>query len=305
MIYMIKKPTIIITSPARTGTTFFYKLFDEITYNTICFHEPDRFGIKNVNAELKGKNTFQDRIWKIQNFGLLNLTLKKPLDKWGLLSLSHKRMSDEIKIEECSKKIEECRKKFIESFEENVYIESNYHYYGLIDVIEKVFKQHKLIYIMRDGRDWVRSHINIELFYHEKDLHTILNNRLTPKKIKDEKYIDRWDNMSQFEKLCWAWTKINSYALETIKKNKNAKMFYFEDIFKSKDKYENIVKILEFTKTLDDIQYNFEKISGIIEEKVHKNPSNKFPKWDDWSEKQKNQFEEICGPLMTKLRYFN
>ena len=88
--------------------------------------------------------------------------------------------------------------------------------------------------------------MNAKLFYHNADFNTIFNKRLTPIIINDLNYKNKWKYMSQFEKLCWGWTEINNYALNTINKNPNAKLFYFENIFKSKDKYYNLDNLLKF-----------------------------------------------------------
>jgi hypothetical protein len=300
---MIEKPSIIITSAARTGTTFFFKFFKEVMENCIAFHEPDRFGIKSVPEEMMGNNKFQDDIWKINKFGFLNLTLKKLFGKWGLISLSNKRISGEITVEDASKIFLKERKNFIDSFSEEIYVESSYHYYGLIDVTNQSFKNHKLVYVVRDGRDWVRSHINVGLFYHKYDFNTIFNKRLTPMLLNDNLYKTRWKSMSQFEKLCWVWVKINEYAYKTIEKNPNAKLYYFEDIFKSQKKYNNLNKLLEFVTSLEDVDIKYKDFKGKLEEKVYKNPSSGFPHWKNWSKKYKNSFDEICGPLMSKLGY--
>jgi len=300
---MIKKPTIIITSGARTGTTFFYKLFREILIDGASFHEPDRFGIKTVPEEIENLNRYQYDLWKIKKFGFFNITLLKFLGKWGLLSISNNRMSNNLSIDLASKKIIKQRKKFIESFKEKIYVESSYNYYGLIDVLPNAFENHKLLYIVRDGRDWVRSHINVGMFYNKNDFNTIFNKRITPHMLKDEEYIDKWEKMDQFEKLCWSWMRINEYAINTIKKNPYAKMFSFEKLFLGKDKYKNLNEMLDFCSSLKNYDANLDKLNGILEKKAYKNPSNKFPHWKKWPESYKKKFNDICEPLMTELAY--
>ena len=291
---MIEKPSIIITSAGRTGTAFFFNLFKNIPKDCKVFHEPENINFRKISETL----------WKFKKFGFLNTTVKKIQGNWGITSISNRRMSGKITIDEATKLLVNERKKFIESFNESVYVEASYHYYGLIDVLPNVFRRHKAIYIIRDGREWIRSHMNKLEWYHEKNPHTKYNTRISPMIFNDEKYNLKWNSMSRFEKLCWAWAKINNYALSSIKKNPNAQLVYFEDIFLSNQKYDNLKTIVDF---LTDIPYyekiHYDTLEGILDKKINKPPTYKFPHWRKWSQEQLGQFKEICGSVMEKVGY--
>jgi len=291
---MIEKPSIIITSAGRTGTAFFFNLFKNILKDSQAFHEPENINFREISETL----------WKFKKFGFLNTTVKKIQGNWGITSISNKRMGGKITINEATKLLVNERKKFIESFNESVYVEASYHYYGLLDVLPNVFKRHKAIYIVRDGREWIRSHMNKLEWYHEKNPHTKYNTRISPMIFPEDEYNLKWNSMSRFEKLCWAWAKINNYALSSIKKNPNAQLVYFEDIFLSNQKYDNLKTIVDF---LTDIPYyekiHYDVLEDILDKKINKPPIYKFPHWRKWSQEQLGQFKEICGSVMEKLGY--
>ena len=291
---MIEKPSIIITSAGRTGTAFFFELFKNILKDSKTFHEPENINFKEISETL----------WKFKKFGIFNTTVKKIKGKWGITAISNRRMSREITVDEGTKLLINERKKFVESFNESIYVEASYHYYGLLDVLPNVFRRHKAIYIIRDGREWVRSHMNKLEWYHEKNPHTKYNTRISPMIFNDDEYNLKWNSMSRFEKLCWAWAKINNYAFSSVKKNPNAQLYYFEDIFLSKKKYEKLQTIVDFLTDIpnhEKIQYN--ALEGILDKKINKPPTYKFPHWREWSQEQLGQFNEICGSVMEKLGY--
>lgn len=289
---MIKKPTIIITSGGRTGTLFFTKLFNNFE-NIASVHEPENIDIKNI-----------------KKFGFINSVLRKIQGKWGITSISNNRMLNKLSIIRASDELIKQRKKYIEGFKKNLYVESSYHYYGLLDVLPLSFKTHKAIFIIRDPRSWVASHMNKKEFYHLSNPHTWFKTRISPRKVNDIKYLKIWKKMDRFEKLCWAWNYINNYAIGSIKKNPNAKLFFFEDLFISEKKVENMSRLINFILDLKNVKISRpKKLNEIIKKslsrKVNKPQSYNFPKWKKWTPEQAKTLYKICGPLMEKLEYGN
>ncbi len=293
---MINKPTIIIASGGRTGTKFFSDLLGCLIDNSVAFHEPER--LTGLHPKY-----FKEIIFVVKNFGLYKPTVKKMMGEWGITSISNKRIMGGITQKEAAQLLIQERENFIDSFPQRVYIESSYHYYGLIDIIPKAFKYQRVVYIIRDGRDWVRSHINKTKWYSWRNPHTWFKTIIHPP--KNDPYHKKWKNMSPFAKLCWMWTTINQYAFESIKKNPGAKLFYFEDIFESNNKYENLERLIDFVTDFGDfrIPYNKELLKGSLEKKVNKPKKYSFPAWPNWTQEQKRQFNEICGETMKGLGY--
>jgi len=292
--YMIDKPSIIITSGGRTGTVFFAELFNDILDSCKVVHEPENLDLRSP----------LENLWKIKKFGIWNSVVKKMFGKWGITSISNRRMSGDLNIKMAAELLLKEREQFIQSFSEDIYVEASYHYYGLIDILPKVFKKHRVVYIVRDGKEWVRSHMDKKEFYHTKNPHTIFSTRISPKIIGDKKYESKWALMSRFEKLCWAWVTINKYALKTITENPNAKLFYFEDIFKSEDRYDNLKALVDFVTSFPDCsKVTYESLGCKLERKVNQDISYEFPSWKNWSPEYVKQFKMICGPLMSRLGY--
>ena len=303
---MIDKPTIIITSLGRTGTKFFAKFFQEVIPTSTSIHEPDVFTIGNLDNK---HEKIEHLVVQIGQAGLFNL-FRKLLGRWSLVSLSDSRLrgASARKIE---KSFFRQRQKFINSRPGRVYIESSFGYYGLIDILSNVFEQHRVAFIIRDGRDWVRSWMSWGIrigvpgaVYGKSRAKEIIGHSWpTAKELRGDEYQSKWDFMSAFEKFCWAWDRLNSYALKTMQENPNAKIFRFEDIFKSNNRYENLKKMVNFVTDMPGVgSADFRQLDGWLDYQIHKS-GGKFPAWSGWTSQQKQQFTDICGSLMDELGY--
>lgn len=298
---MIKKPTIIITSLGRTGTTYLADFLQKYFVDAAVFHEPGIIDLKNFNIQ---------KIFKsIKDYGFTNAVLKKILGIRDIESISSTRIKSKINISTAAKKLIKARKKFIYKFDKNIYIESNYHYYGLLDILGDAFENYRAIFIIRDPRDWVRSAINKKWMYHKSDINIYLRNRIIPSMVYDKINAKKWKNMDQFERLCWAWNYINSYAIKSAHNNKNTKIFLFEDLFTSPNKFQNQKELLNFISEIvgTNQQNNLETKNILIEKslaaKINKSPFNILPKWTEWDKEKAIKLQSHCGEIMKKLGY--
>ncbi len=293
---MIEKPTIIFTSLGRTGSRFFATLFRDIVPNSISLHEPDTLVLKREYDVFK----------RIQEAGLINMFIRKPLGQWRILKISDERITNKINHAKAIQEVFKQRKYFVEGKKEQVYIESSYGYYGVIDVVDHVFKNHRLIYLIRDGRDWVRSHINWGIIYGKGKIKRMIGHTWpTALDFFDDSYYNKWYAMSRFEKICWAWVKFNEYALQILPNNPHARLFYFEDIFQSENRYQHLEDLVTYATTLPDMKIPITRsLDGWLDKKIHKSTSLQFPAWENWSVEQKMQFDNICGDLMRRLNYY-
>lgn len=294
---MIKKPSIIITSIGRTGTKFFAELFANIMHETISLHEPDVF-----HFDIKKNKGFRFTIRQIQNSGFYNLFIKKNLGQWSLAKISDKRLKGRLDFYKAQKKLYEQRKNFVDNFcHEPCYVESNFGYYGLIDLLPYVFDQHKVLFIVRNAYNWIQSWVNWGSIY-EKNLfrRVIGHNWPEADEFKEDPFRDNWSHMSNFEKLCWAWAKLNSYAIRCAGENPCSKLIHFEDIFESENRYENLNNLLDFVTTFQNgMKLDCEPIDGALETKLHSSNCKNL----SFSGNQKKTFYQICGPLMEELGY--
>jgi hypothetical protein len=298
---MIEKPTIIITSLGRTGTLFFSDLFREVIPDSTSLHEPDYFNFGQYRGP---KERIREAIRQVRESGFYNLIIRKSLGKWNVRAVSDARVCGKLSYSDAASQILDQRRNFINSQKGSIYIESNSAFYGVIDVLPDVFNEHRVIYLVRDGRDWIRSMMNFTAvtMYGKGWLRTLISpDWPTATDLKDEPFATRWPSMSVFEKLCWAWTRLNEYALDSVRENQHARVFRFEDIFKGKDRYKHLQDLVTFAASHNKHSSEF-SLDGWLERKIH-GSNNHFPEWNGWSSSQKQQYKVICSPLMERLRY--
>jgi len=245
--------------------------------------------------------------------GAKNLLFRKALGRWSLVQLSDARLRGDLSFEQAVQRLLQQRREFIHSRSGSVYIESNLGYYGLIDILPKVYERHRVAYIIRDGREWVRSWMAWgEMqgkpggIYGKSKIENLLGHRWpTALEIDDDPYHIRWNSMSAFEKLCWAWVRLNAYALKTIPKNPNARVFRFEDIFESENRYQHLEDLVQYVTTIPGVEpIASRSLDGWLDRRVQKSGDH-FPSWSEWTSEQKEQFRGICGSLMEQLGYFS
>jgi hypothetical protein len=294
---MIKKPAILITSLGRTGTEFFAKFFEDILPNAASLHEPDIF-----------QSTREDKLAhymrQVRQAGIRRMFILKALGLWTLVKLSDARFTGNLSSEQAIKKLHFQRHGFIDQLPGNYYVEANIGYYGLLDITPNVFENHRAVFIVRDGRDWIRSHMNWGEFYGKSGLRKLIShNWPTARELPNDPHHDKWDGYTRFEKLCWAWARLNEYALHTMADKPHVRLFQFEKIFSGDSRYQTLNELVEFTTSQPGMdKTHLGSTRGWLERKIHQS-SEGFPEWGEWTKNQKNQFEQICGRLMDNLGY--
>jgi len=294
---MIEKSTILITSIGRTGTEFFAKLFAETVPGCTSLHEPDIIKFLGV------KNRFSYYSQQARRAGFRRMVILKALGRWTLVKLSDARFSGKLTTSDAIDGLYNQRNEFIAGMPGSVYVESNLGYYGLLDAVPQVFKNYRAIYIIRDGRDWIKSMMNWGEVYGKGMIRELFAHKWPTAKDTNDEYDKQWDRFSRFEKLCWAWSRLNEYALTTISKNPHAQVYKFEDIFLNENRYQVLEKLVSFTTSLPNLDpESLGSTNSWLERKIHQS-SSQFPEWEKWSKDQKNSFEKICGPQMESLGY--
>lgn len=296
----IEKPAIIITSLGRTGTKFFQVLLGNLLPESISLHEPDVLNYFQYEGALERYKQVRKQIEEV---GLGNLVLRKSLGNWNLLKVSDDRFVGSSDYSSAIKKLYAQRSAFIRKLNGSPYIESNIGYYGLLDTLGKVFDQYRALYIVRDGRSWIQSHMNWGQMYGKNRIQRIYAHTWPTAHDLGEMSRGSWESMSRFGKLCWAWTRLNEFALSTIGNKSTIRYVRFEDIFLSEGRYSNLEDAIEFILSFDDpLPYDKGSIVGWLEKKIHSSESA-FPEFQNWSKDQKDHFHRICDPLMNRLGY--
>jgi len=295
---MINKPTIIITSLGRTGTKFFSVLFNALLTDATSLHQPDVIDLSSYRGIVAP-------IKKMREAKSYYLLLSRILGYGSLIGLSDAKFTGQIKHSEAVRHLIKLRKSYVKRQPGKVYIESSAGYYGLLDILPEGFVHHRAIYIVRDGRDWVRSEMNRGKLYRKSKIARKIGHIWpTTEDFPNDPYYSKWREMSRFEKVCWAWTKFNQYALETAKLNPNAHIFQFEDLFVAEDRYQRLTELVYFATAMPGVDLvPLEKLAGWLDQRINQSP-DQFPAWEGWSGEQQKQFSTICAPLMEELGYF-
>jgi hypothetical protein len=294
----IDKPCILITSLGRTGTQFLARLFGEIMPDSVSLHEPDIFQGTGVDNRVL-QYLSQARVAGLWRMGCLKL-----LGKWTLTSVSDARFLGRLGQAEAAQKLVAQRRSFIHGFDRSVYVEANVGYYGLLDVTPRVFAAHRAAYFVRDPREWIRSHMNWGELYGKRGLRGWVSHKWPgAPDIANDPYAERWSRLSRFQKLCWAWARLNQYGLGRASQNPNARVFRFEDVFSAESRYRSLEELIAFLSEAPGARPRFmQSPRGWLERPIHQS-SHQFPEWRSWPQEWQRHFETLCGPLMEQLGY--
>lgn len=300
MIRMNIKPFInidkfFIISSGRTGTEFFGRNLNRLNDRIYSIHEPDRLSIE--------KRRSNELFRKLKNIGFYNLLVKKSLGTSGTRNLSLHNIQKEIKLSKIIKWLYKDRK-FINFKNYKFYFEANWQLFGLIPELLEI-PNTKIIIIIRDPRDWVRSWMNKGSWYDNKDLMTKFNflgfKRITPKNVGvNNKY---WKHYNRFRKLCWVWNYMNNKFYEYHQDSiHDIRLFFFEDIF-IKNNQDKIRDFLKYSLSEQYDNYFLQIFLKKLQTKVNKSHNKKFPEWKQWNKEYAKDLQSICGKSMKQLGY--
>lgn len=255
-----------VVSSGRTGTNFFESFFNENFSNVYAKHEPTP---------------------QIYSIGKDYLTCK-------------------ISLEKAEQKFTFNRQKVLKHIYDNKienYVESNPAASLLIPVIKKAVKNYKIVWVVRNGVDYLRSAYSKHNIIRGQGSYFYDNNdpvdRITAINLNDQQYMSIWNDLSRFEKVCWHWIKINQIIEQSAKDDSSILMVKFEDIFYGSKV--GLDKIIEF------FGLNENQVKDIKQIKLNKKNTNEeyllekdFSAWDS---KKKDIFKRIAGDSMIKYGY--
>lgn len=208
-----------------------------------------------------------------------------PVETWAHKDAVKNRINAERYILDFRKKelylrLHSLRRKF------NTYGEVNGILRRHIEPIEKCIPNVKLIHLVRNGKDVVRSVISRQTY---SGKHPVYYN-FSPPKVDD--WSSNWEKLSEFEKTCWLWQWENKYMREHI--NLRA---YFEEIITS---YASFKK-----QILNPIGLSISK--EIWQQSINKSTNStqtyKMNLWEDWDSSDKEIFADICADEMQRYGY--
>tara|TARA_B100000953_G_C17823146_1_gene359250 strand:- start:124 stop:615 length:492 start_codon:yes stop_codon:yes gene_type:complete len=159
--------------------------------------------------------------------------------------------------------------------------------------ISELFPKSKFIHLVRHPGDFVRSGIRRKYYKgNEYD-----DSRLTP--LVNQEAYNSWDEFSDIEKIGWLWNTTNNF-IEKEKVHLTADRIILiksEDLFSKPNTYKKICKFINEPTPKDSI------IKSITKRPTNKQKQNSYPKWIDWSEKDKEELIKLT-PLGNKYGYW-
>jgi hypothetical protein len=256
------KTSAVILSTGRTGTMFFSHTLGNLAPGAQVFHEAgERSRLINILF-----HAYLGRLIPIQ----------LPLWAWDRV---------------VGKDLKACHKE--------VYIDSNNQIYALVPEKPELYPGLKVVHIVRDPRDYVRSHIN----WSRHRPKSFIANYLTPfwqpnGFLLGEMPFSTWVGLSRFERFCWIWDFKNRTIESIAMKGVPYLRVRFEDFFAGSNPEIHLNRILDFIglPTVKGQHHHFEKAV---------NPGRKrtFQSWRNWSPRLCCQLRVFCGETMLRYGY--
>ncbi len=285
MINSVDKKISIISSLGRSGSTFLHKYFCK---NLKDIQIRGEHGLVDLKKPFNYKN-----ISNIKNNNIFETIFNK-FSYRDVRKISARRIEGAISDSQAIEYLIKARHRAIHKNSKH-YLENNYYFYGVLDLIKYLGRDYRIVHIVRDPRDWIRSHINFSAWYAKNDIQIILNNRIRKNFLKKQnrKY-------SQFDYLAYNWSLVTDHILKNQAVLKNIKVYKFEDLFGDDIIiFKNFIKFILFDNT-GDIKFLFDDL------KVVCNPSpekKSFPNWREWDKDTAKKVNIICGSVMQKFGY--
>ena len=154
--------------------------------------------------------------------------------------------------------------------------------------LQQCFPNCKIIHLVRDGRDVVRSWVNRDVYLKENDW-----SYRSLKPHATDKYYKEWPNMDQFEKCCWFWAEHNLWLLKVT-----TRIVRFEEV---------ITDYIQFRRGIEEplrLEIGEERWRAAVNKPKNASAQSLMPHWSAWSVLQTRSFDKICEPVMKALGYY-
>jgi hypothetical protein len=190
------------------------------------------------------------------------------------------------------------------------YIESNRNLVPLLPILRRSFENCKIVHVVRDGRDFVRSAFSKTvpsatrrgakaLVLSEEDP----RDRLQAPDFPGDPYAERWTRMSRFERLCWLWVKLNTLIRDAIRDDPRATTVKFEELFRAEVAHKGLWDVIEFLGLQGRMLIPQKQVHELMAVKENLTEKYLIPAWTEWSPEQTRQFREIAGEAMAAFGY--
>lgn len=251
--------SVIITSTGRTGTYFLYRLLSNSCSNCSVYHNS-----KNTTLI----NTFS------------NIYLAGGISESVLRHIWHLLKSNEIA-----------------SQNKDIYVDSNNHLYALISIAPDLYPSPTVVHLIRDPRDYVRSHLNWAYSRTKSYLANFHIPFWQPNAyLVGEMKLGKWVGMSWFERYCWIWDFKNRYIQSSRNNEVPYKVFRVEDFFNNSAS--TFSELSEFIQI--DIQWSENKAEN---KDLNQSTTRKIPHWSEWPNRDCAVLDSWCHRQMIQHGY--
>ncbi len=155
------------------------------------------------------------------------------------------------------------------------------------DALRLLLPECKLIHLVRDGRDVVRS---IMARKHYTD-NAAGHHNLYP--LADDPLFSRWEHMDRFEKICWLWKDANQRLANTV-----THRVRFEDLTTDYDYFNRNIELSL------NLRIGEEKWRQYVAKPTNVTKNAVLPPWEEWENSLMDKFNAICGEQMQLFGYY-
>ncbi|MEJ2052255.1 MAG: hypothetical protein P8Y60_20895, partial [Calditrichota bacterium] len=246
----------------------------------------------------------QDIFNQLHTFGFYHMVIGKLLGKTGIRNLSQSYVSKRIDLNRLVDELYQQRSGYYKAINKELVIEAYSGWYGVIPGIKKLFDHYKIAIIIRDPRTWVTSYMNFGTKYGKRDwVNKLGYQRLNPRMAGEEKYIQSWNYMDTFQRLCWLWQAVYEIMIRDGIGDIYCQIFRYEDLFLSPSKRETFRDFLRFITTFPNRAYEWQPLNGILDQKINNSKHDEFPNWKKWGADRAQFLRSMCGHLMQQYGY--
>jgi hypothetical protein len=167
-----------------------------------------------------------------------------------------------------------------------IYGESNSNLRFHAEALKLTIPKVKIIHVVRDGRDVVRSIMAMKHYTNNATGHY----NLTPN--TDDPLLREWNSLSRFEKICWLWLNAN----ERVREFADVTLRFEELITEYNYFYENIVVYLGIDISESQWKEEVRRPKNITKK-------HSIPHWTKWEDELTKRFWRICKDEMYRCGY--
>ena len=184
-----------------------------------------------------------------------------------------------------------------------------YFYAPFVHAIPEKFPNSKLIVVVRDGIEFVRSAITNEIpdptpvgWLDRKPINK-LEKFISLGRLKHHStnpIYNEWDSLSEISKNAWLWSETNKIIFQGIKSwtPDHVLVVRFEEL--SANTFETYLIIRKFLGYENLIS---KETTNILSSRINARAQKKLPEWNEWSDTNKEDFVNFAGDMMHQLGY--